>query len=273
MYEQHWQLECNPFENNGNSRFFYRSEMHEAALLKMRYLIENNKGAGMLTGETGMGKTYLTRLLAEELAETYSPFVHLLFPKMTADELLAFLAVELGAEERQVSDAGMDVIVRRLQEQLAAANQEQRRPVIVVDEAHTISDPGVFEALRLLLNFQEQGEMNFTLLFVCQPSLINRIRRMGELEERLTVTCMLQPFNYDDTAAYIRHRLQVAGVSDPVFDDESLMTLFNESGGVPRKINRLADLSLLVGYADDSRLITKPQAEAVAEEVAGLVSY
>ncbi len=273
MYEQHWHLQENPFENNSDARFFYRSETHEAALLKLRYLVENNKGAGMLVAGTGMGKTYLLNVLAAELPETFVPFVHVVFPQMTAAELLAYLAVELGADEQQISAGGLDRVVRRIREQLETANRRGQQPVIAIDEAHVIEDPQVFEALRLLLNFQEQGQMNFSLMFLGQQSLLSRIRRMDQLDERLTVNCLLQPFSYDETVGYISHRLQIAGTTEMVFNSESLETLFEESGGVPRKINRLADLALLVGYADDSREISRPQTEAVIEEVAGLVSY
>jgi len=173
----------------------------------------------------------------------------------------------------QISSAGLDRIVRRIQEQLASANRKGQHPVIAIDEAHVIDDPQVFEALRLLLNFQEQNGMQFSLLFLSQSSLLSRIRRLDQLEDRLTVNCLLQPFSYDEAVAYVTHRLQAAGSTESVFSPEALETLYEESGGVPRKINRLADLALLVGYADDSRDISRPQAEAVVEEVAGLVSY
>lgn len=273
MYEQHWQLQSNPFENNGDPRFFYRSETHEAALLKLRYLVENNKGAGMLVGGTGMGKTYLINVLAAELPESYTPLIHLVFPQMSSLELLSYLAVELGAREDEVSGAGLDRIVRRLQDLLIKYNERRQHPVLVIDEAHLIEDSHAFEALRLLLNFQQQGRINFSLLFLGQNSLLNRIRRMGELEARLTVNCLLKPLSFDETVGYVTHRLQIAGAKQTIFDTESLETLFEESGGIPRNINRLSDLALLVGYADESQNITKPQTLAVAEEVAGMVSY
>lgn len=273
MYEQHWHLQTGPFQNDGDPRFFFRSETHEAALLKLRYLVENNKGAGMLVGGSGMGKTYLVNVLAAELPDKYTPLVHLVFPQMSAPELLAYLAVELGAAEEEVSDVGLDRIVRRIHRLLVEFHEHGRQPVIVIDEAHLIEDRQVFEAFRLLLNFQQQGDADFTMLFVGQPSLLNRIGRMGELDDRLTVNCLLQPLTYDETIGYIAHRLETAGATQPIFATDSLETLFEESGGVPRKLNRLSDLSLLVGYADDSQQISKPQTEAVAEEVAGMVSY
>src|SRR5438552_13835147 len=99
MYERFWQLDRNPFDDEADVRGFFRSETHQATLLKLRYLIENGKGTGLLVGGTGFGKSYLIEVLAQQLAEPYGPFVHLVFPQMSPAELLGYLAVELGADE------------------------------------------------------------------------------------------------------------------------------------------------------------------------------
>jgi len=99
MYEGYWQLDRNPFGDDADLRGFFRSATHQATLLKLRYLIENGKGTGLLAGGTGIGKSYLIQVLCRQLAEPYGPFVHLVFPQMSAPELLAWLAVELGAQD------------------------------------------------------------------------------------------------------------------------------------------------------------------------------
>ena len=67
MYSQYWNLHCQPFENDADPTFFFRSRTHQAALLKLKYLIDANKGCGLLVGSSGAGKSYVTRLLIEEL--------------------------------------------------------------------------------------------------------------------------------------------------------------------------------------------------------------
>jgi general secretion pathway protein A len=274
MYESYWQFECNPFENNADVGFFYQSETHQAALLKLRYVIENRKGAALLVGGVGSGKSFLVNALAQQLGENQGPFVQIVFPQMSAAELLAYLAVELGAEESAVGSeaGGMDRTIRQIQQLLLQYSLRARHPVIVIDEAHLIEDPHVFQALRLLLNFQQQNGVSFTLILSGQRDLLSRVHRMPQLEERIGVKCLLRPLSYDETLAYITHRLQVAGSQQAMFEPQALDAIFELSGGIPRKINRLCDLALLVGYADGSASLSAEQLEAVSEELTAVGS-
>ena len=92
MYEPYWQLETKPFENTSDARFYYPSESHQGALLKLRYALQNQRAAALLCGPAGLGKTLLVRTLARQLPETFRPFVHLVFPQLPPDQLLAYLA-------------------------------------------------------------------------------------------------------------------------------------------------------------------------------------
>ena len=273
MYESYWRLERNPFDDDTELRGYFPSETHQAALLKLRYVIEHGKGAAMVGGATGVGKSFLLQVLSRQWAESYGPFAHLVFPQMSAAELLAFLAVELGAEGHYAGSehAGLDRTVRAIEQRLRQLNTEGRQPVIIVDEAHLIEDWQVFQALRLLLNFQQAGGCRFSLIFSGQNELFTTIRRMGQLEERLAVKCQLRPLSLDETVGYISCRLEAAGADRPIFAPDALEPLHELSGGVPRRINRLCDLALLVGFADESKSISARQVEAVAEEMYAVV--
>jgi len=273
MYESYWGLQRNPFENNSDPGFYYQSEAHQASLLKLRYLIEQRKGAGLIVGGSGYGKSYLISVLSQQLAEAAGPFVQLVFPQMSSAELLAYLAVELGAEESAVgSDAGgLDRTIRQLQHLLLHFNEHGRHPVIVVDEAHLIEDPQVFQSLRLLLNFQQQNGIALTLILAGQQDLLSRVHRMPQFEDRIGVKCILRPMSYEETLGYVTQRLQFAGATRSLFEPAALDVLFELSGGVPRKVNRLCDLGLLVGYADGSDSVTAAQLEAVSEELTTVV--
>jgi general secretion pathway protein A len=273
MYEEYWSLERNPFQDDAELSGYYASETHHATLLKLRYLIENGKEAGLLAGGSGLGKSYLLQVLSCQLAEPFGPFVHLVFPQMSAAELLAYLAFELGAEAQHGGheSAGLDRTVRAIDQRLRHFNAEGRLPVIVVDEAHLIEDMQVFQALRLLLNFQQGGGCRFSLIFAGQNELFQTIHRMGPLEERLAVKCLLRPLSPEETAAYVSCRLAAAGAARAIFEPAALRTLHELSGGVPRRINRLCDTVLLVGFADESSSIAAEQVEAVCEELAAVV--
>lgn len=269
MYEQYWELRTNPFLNNTDAGFFFRSDTHEAALLKLRYVAENRLQCGLLSGEIGSGKTFLVRLLAEDLGEEFSPVAHLVFPRLTAGELISWLAVELGVDEAALSaaPAGLDHTLRLLQQRIGNLNAEEKHPVAVIDEAQLIDDPQVLTAIQLLLNFQQVSEIEFTLFLVGEPSLLGQVRRVAALDERTAVRSILQPFSFEETADYVNFRLETAGAHRPLFNNGALRSLFELSGGIPRRINRLCDMSLLVGFADQLNVISENEVRAVADEL------
>ena len=267
MYSQYWKLDKQPFENDSNPEFFFRSRTHQADLLKLQYLVEGNRGAGLLCGGTGSGKTYLTRLLLQELDEQYSPVVFVYYPFLTPTELVAFIAAELGADEQDLrhEQGGFDQTLRLFQDRLHFYAEQHRHPIIVIDEAHLIEEQRVFQTLQMLLNYREDSP--FTLIISGQQSLLNRLTRLPELNERIGVKSLIHSFSREETAQYVAHRLRVAGLTDSVFDDAAIHEIHELSGGVPRRINRIADLSLLVGFADGMKSLTTKEVDSVAEEI------
>ncbi len=272
MYESFWQLDAKPFETGCDCRYFFPAEVHQAALLKLRYAIENRRGATMLAGASGLGKTLLVQLLRSTLSDSIAPFVHLVFPRMRSDELLAYLADELTGSSVPHAPAGLHQSIRRIRDFLEKNAQNGRHAVIVVDEAHSIDDPAVLDSLRMLLNFERQGRPSLTLLLAGQPGLLTAVERTPQLEERLDVKCLLLPLGRAETAAYVAHRLRSAGAVKELFSDDALDTLHELSAGVPRRINRLCDLALLVGYAEELDSITSPHLQSVHRELVTVAS-
>jgi type II secretory pathway predicted ATPase ExeA len=271
MYQSYWQLAQKPFENYSDPRFYYPCESHQAALLKLRYAIENQRGAALLAGGSGLGKTLLVGMLRNVLGEAFTPFIHLVFPQMAADQLLAYLADELDGSGTGARASDVQQSIRRIESFLAASAEAGRHPVVAVDEAHLVGDARTLEALRLLLNFEHEGRPGLMLLVVGQPGILPILDRTPQLEERLAVKCLLRPFAPHETAAYVAHRLKVAGTVRTIFDDEALRTLHELTHGVPRRINRLCDLALLIGYAEEQDVITSGQLEAVSQELVSVV--
>jgi general secretion pathway protein A len=269
MYESYWQLDTPSFENGADPRFYYPSEGHQAALLKLRYAIETRKGAALLAGDHGTGKTMIIEMLRQQLAETCRPFLHLVFPQMSAGDLLAYIAAELAGPEHPAPRTA-DHSVRLIQQTLAANTMAGRHAVVAIDEAHLIDDPACWETLRLLLNFSTDGRQDLTLVLIGQLPLAAMFARMPAWEERLGVKCILKPLGDDETAGYVRHRLHAAGTPLEIFSPDAAATLHRLSRGFPRRINRLADLALLVGYAEQLDVIQPDAIEAVAAELTAL---
>ena len=264
MYEAYWQLQARPFENSADPRFYYPSESHQGALLKLRYAIENRRGAALLAGASGTGKSLAVATLRRQLPDSFAPFVHLVFPDMPARELLAYLGAELGAPG---TSNGIEESVRRIERFVAQNSTAGKHAVIAIDEAHLLVESGALETLRLLLNFGADKQAPLTLLMVGQPGLLPALDRLPALEERLGVKCLLRPLSLEETVSYVNHRLIAAGATREIFTSEGLTTLHKLTQGNPRRINRLCDLALLIGYAEEQPSIGSSQIESVCDEL------
>ncbi|HUY33759.1 MAG TPA: AAA family ATPase [Pirellulales bacterium] len=267
MYETYWKLREKPFESGADPRSYYPAEAHQGTLLKLRYAIESQRGAALLCGGFGTGKTLLVRLLAEQLPAQFQPLVHLVFPQMPAADLLAYLAAELGVAGAAGATPPVADSVGRIRRRLDETASAGRHTVLAIDDAQLLEHGRAFEMLRLLLNFESGGRPMLTLLLVGQPNLLCVVERMPQLDERLGVKCLLRPLTLDETASYVAHRLNAAGATRTIFEPDAVETLFHLTRGVPRRINRLCDLALLIGYADEQPSIGADQIEAVAQEL------
>jgi general secretion pathway protein A len=267
MYETYWQLRQKPFEPGADTKFYYPGESHQAALLKLRYAIENRRGGALLAGPSGTGKTLLANMLREMLGETFRPFVQIVFPLMSTAELLAYLADELEGKSGDFNTPAVQTSIQRIQQFLAANLAKGRHTVAVIDESHLIDDAATFEAARLLMNFEIDGRPAITLLLSGQSSILPMLARMPALEERLAVKCLLRPFCVEETAAYVSHRLKVAGAKRTIVEPDAFAALQELTHGYPRQINRLCDLGLLIGYAEERETLTAEHFESICHEL------
>ena len=266
MYESHWELQERPFEAGADPRFYFPAPTHQAALLKLRYAVESRRGATLLTGAAGLGKTLTVSLLRQALGPDFTPFVHLVFPQLSSDDLLLYLFMELTGSTVETS-LPLPVTIRRMQEFLIENAKQGRHAVLALDEAHLLDDPRTLETLRLLLNFEADGRPTLTLLLSGQTGLLPLLDRVPQLEERFGVKCLLRAFSPQETADYVRHRLTVAGARDIMLDADALAAAHRLTQGVPRRLNRLLDLALLIGYADGMGALSAAHLESVNDEL------
>lgn len=268
MYEQHWKLKEKPFQNTPDPRFLYASDQHEDALMKLTYTVTEGLGAGMLTGIFGCGKTLLGHTLAQSIGPDRYKIGYINNPLMDSVEMLRSIVRSLKSVElpNLRSELMADACLEDLNKVLVNNMQDGKQTIVVIDEAHSITDPKIFEEIRLLLNFQMENKFLLTLLLLGQPELRNKVDDIKPLEQRIAIKCHLKEFGLEDTKQYIRHRLEVAGRKDTIFTDDALQAIQDKSGGIPRRINRICDISLLTGFgrkADkvDAALVNKSLAE------------
>ena len=254
MYNDYWGFKEKPFENTPDPRFFYCSAKHEEALMRLLYAVQERKSSAMLSGECGSGKTLLSRIILNRLMNKEEYKVALVVnPAIPLLELLGEIVYQLGGEnpagERKID------ILRRLNEILYSVSQDGKHTVIIIDEAQTISEDSVFDELRLLLNFQVNERFLLTLLLLGQPELREKIEGTRQFKQRLALRYHLTTLTEVETKAYIGHRCLVAGKESPPFSDGAYKLIYEYSQGLPREINNICDLSLVIGMGERVNLV------------------
>ena len=259
MYQSHWGLQSRPFDSRPEANFYYPSESHQAALLKMHYAIETRRSVAVLCGEPGLGKSMLLDTVFSQLPEFLAPTVRVVYPAMPPDQLLRYIARQIAPQEGSDTFGGIGNSIETIERILRHNVSDSQHAVIAIDEAHLLENCGSLEPLRLLLNLATElaeSETAMTLVLSGSPVLLSHLARHTALEDRVAVRCVLDRFTGQETAAYIQHRIATAGWNKPsMFDDEAISLIQELTLGVPRRINRLCDLALMVAYAQDKSRI------------------
>ena len=270
MYESYWGLNESPFTLTPDPRFLYMSRSHEDALMMMHYAITRNKGAAMLVGEIGLGKTTITRKLLETLDPVQYRLVMIVNPLLTPiqmiTEILSQLDVEITSRNRQV-------VIQRLHLALLENYDRGSRVVLLIDEAHLIKGAAAFEEIRLMLNCQMNDQFLINLILVGQPELKQKIAKVPALEQRMAVRSTLKRLDDFDSSELIMHRLRIAGYTGEKcpFSPDALRHIQEMSQGIPRVILQLADNAMLLAMSRKERMIDGYLTHEAAEQYTGAV--
>ena len=241
----YWDLKEKPFENTGDPRFFYYSPKHKEALVRLTYVIRENKAGALLTGDYGTGKTTIANELLLEINESDDYHsVCISNPLLTAEELLQEIARQLGLKEESYPRLQLR---RFIEENLQEIVSENRHTVIIVDEAHLVSGRDILEELRLLMSLQTKNQFMATVIMMGQLEMRNIINSVPQFKQRFAMFYVLKHLDREETAGYIQHRLKIAGTEREIFDEEASTLIYRASRGMPRQINNICDMSFLVG--------------------------
>ncbi|HTF99617.1 MAG TPA: AAA family ATPase [Nitrospirota bacterium] len=254
MYEEFYNLKEKPFSRTPDPRFLYESPKHAEALARLQLAAED-QDIVLLTGEIGSGKTMLSRAFIDGLDTRFYPML-IINPRLTPAQLLHIVALRLGWET--VPHQRHEVL-EGINAKLYELYEAGRRPIIVIDEAQLIPGKETFEELRLLTNFQLDDRNLLAIALIGQTELRDRLGRKPyrALRQRIGLQYHLGPLDGEETAAYVRHRLSVAGRRAPLFDEQALELLYEHSGGIPRRINIIAGNALIEGFGREADMISE----------------
>jgi len=274
MYERYYGFTEKPFSLTPDPKYLYRSESHANAFDLLQYAINRREGFVVVTGDIGTGKTTLCRALLETIDRTtFTALV--LNPFLTEGDLLKRILQDFGVVSRDEVKAGRlanvtkQELIDSLYDFLLGLIPLKASAVLIIDEAQNLPLP-VLEQIRILSNLETDKEKLLQIILVGQLDLQALLRspELRQLDQRVSIRYELKPLDQETVAAYVAHRLTIAGGSASVaFTAKALEQVHRLSGGIPRLINLICDRALLAGFSEQASRITPEMVTLAAQSL------
>jgi type II secretory pathway predicted ATPase ExeA/outer membrane protein OmpA-like peptidoglycan-associated protein len=264
MYLEHFGLKLKPFNISPDPHFLWLGERHKEALATLKYGIQEDKGFLLLTGDVGTGKTVLINRLIKHLdlkvivATIPDPGLGLIdFYNILADEF------KMGRTFTQKGD-----FLIHFKKFLVKAYGEHKNVLLIIDEAQRLK-PGLLDEVRVLSNIDLQGRKLINIFLVGQTELKEMLleEKNRPFRQRISVNYNIEPLNAKETAAFIEHRLKVAGATRRYFTADAMREVHTFSNGFPRLINVICDHALMSGYSAGVTMIDGSIIKECAKEL------
>lgn len=252
MYYAHFGLSQPPFKITPNTDFFFSGGNRGAVLDALVYAISSGEGIVKVVGEVGSGKTMLCRML-QTILPAQIESIYLANPNLAAVDILPAIACEL--QLKLPKNADRLSIMQQLQAYLLARHAAGQQVVIFVEEAQAMP-LATLEELRLLSNLETKQDKLLQIVLFGQPELEVNLKQqhMRQLRERIAYSFHLAPLQINEISAYVCFRLSAAGYRGPdLFSAAAIKKLATAADGLVRRVNILADKSLLAAYADNAQ--------------------
>ena len=263
MYEHFYGLREKPFALTPDPAYLFLAKRHRHALTMLEYVLAEASGFALITGEVGCGKTTVVRHFLESAQRPLNVGV-ITNTHPGFGQLLPWIMEALGMEVGQASPSDQ---YRSFVTHVKREFEAGRRAVLVIDEAQNLGVAGL-EELRVLSNLNAGKHMLLQTILIGQPELRATLglQQLRQLAQRIAIDHHLEALRQEETVAYVRHRLAVAGGRPDIFTPEALELIHDSTGGVPRLVNLVCDTALVYGFSDQQTIIAADLVEQVVAD-------
>ena len=265
MYQEHFGLDRPPFKITPDTSLFFEGSQRGAALEALMYAIKSGEGIIKVVGEVGSGKTMLCRMLEIRLSSDVD-VVYIANPSLSPDNILHVIAHELNLDVN--NEMSKVDVMQQIQAYLLKKHASNRQVVLFVEEAQSMPIE-TLEEIRLLSNLETDQNKLLQMILFGQPELDEKLSQphIRQLKERITHSFNLSPFAPDDTLDYLNFRLRSVGYKGPdVFNKKTAGVVKKYSDGLTRRINIIADKSLLAAFSEGSHTVTPAHIKTAAQD-------
>lgn len=256
MYLEYFDLQEPPFRITPDTKFIFFTPQYEAASDSLLYAIQQRLGFMVVTGDTGTGKTTLSRHMLSQIDPNSIETALLVNPLISVPELLQAINKDFGIATRVLSPQSQ---IQALNKHLLKLHEQGKTALVIIDESQDLTEEAL-EMIRLLTNIETETAKLLQIMLIGQTELDKKLAKheLRQLRQRIAVHVTLEPLAFNETVRYISHRILIAGGKGKVhFEPSTYRVIYQITQGYPRLINLLCDRALTAAYTADTPFITK----------------
>ncbi len=262
MYLNNWAMTKRPFDNSHNQEFFVPVESAMLVLTRMRYAVAMGLGVVCISGIAGIGKTELIHVCRHDFDNSGWATIYISNPSGPRDEVFLNILHRLKGE---VLDGY--TIFESLEKRIEYIGSNGGKILLIVDDAHCISDTALLNDIRMLYNIETNGLPVMAIILAGQEGIYGKLSAASSFDAKVGMKINMVPYNDIETATYILARIKSSGCNRGVFTKKAAEMVYEASGGLAGNINRICELSLITAYTSGLTKIKPEIIISVAKEL------